>query len=615
MTGRVLDISKFIQPDRRGVQIANTWITWDMLRQNKKDAWQEVRKYVYATDTRTTTNSKLPWKNTTTIPKICQIRDNLNSNYLATMFPKRKNIVWQADNMDSNTRAKRDAITNYMCYVLGQKRFKNEFKKLVMDYIDYGNAFAMVDWVDERVEVEDEGKLQVGYVGPVVKRFSPLDVVMNPIAENFENSPVIVRSLISMGEVKDLLEKLSTPDTKEAYQELYDYLKSYRNTVKSYTGDVSIKDEYLRVDGFTDYRQYLGSNYCEILTFYGDLYDEETDTLLKNHVVVIADRHKELSCKPNPSFFGKPNIYHVGWRPRQDNLWAMGPLDNLIGMQYRLDHLENLKADIWDQIAFPLVKIKGMVDDFEWGPFARVYTSEEGDVELMHPDATVLQTGSEMAQLMSLMEEMAGSPKEAMGFRTPGEKTKYEVQRLENAASRIFQNKISQFEEQFVEEILNGMLELAKRKVTGNMLISVMDEEFKIQTFLNLTSEDITGQGRVKPIAARHFAEQAETLQNITQFYQSGVGQDPAIQQHISGIGLAKIIFDELLDLKDYSLVQPYIRIAEQADAQRQVNALQEQVSTEAATATGINGDYDKELDQQMPANMMGNIRGMMNGQ
>jgi hypothetical protein len=36
---------------------------------------------------------------------------------------------------------------------------------------------------------------------------------------------------------------------------------------------------------------------------------------------------------------------------------------------------------------------------------------------------------------MNLMEEMAGAPKEAMGFRSPGEKTKYEVQRLESAAS------------------------------------------------------------------------------------------------------------------------------------------------------------------------------------
>jgi hypothetical protein len=41
----------------------------------------------------------------------------------------------------------------------------------------------------------------------------------------------------------------------------------------------------------------------------------------------------------------------------------MGPLDNLVGMQYRIDHLENLKADVFDLIAFPPLKIKGYVED------------------------------------------------------------------------------------------------------------------------------------------------------------------------------------------------------------------------------------------------------------
>jgi len=57
-----------------------------------------------------------------------------------------------------------------------------------------------------------------------------------------------------------------------------------------------------------------------------------------------------------------------------------------------------------------------------------------------------------------------------MGFRSPGEKTKYEVQRLENASARIFQNKINQFEEQIVEPLLNAMLELARRNLADLLL-------------------------------------------------------------------------------------------------------------------------------------------------
>jgi len=90
---------------------------------------EEVRKYVYATDTTQTANWQLPWKNKTTVPKLCQIRDNLYSNYTATMFPQRKFVVWEAAEFDSNSVRKRDAITNYMSWAISQPAFKHEMTK------------------------------------------------------------------------------------------------------------------------------------------------------------------------------------------------------------------------------------------------------------------------------------------------------------------------------------------------------------------------------------------------------------------------------------------------------------------------------------------------------
>jgi hypothetical protein len=188
------------------------------------------------------------------------------------------------------------------------------------------------------------------------------------------------------------------------------------------------------------------------------------------------------------------------------------------------------------------------------------------------------------------MEQMAGAPKEAMGFRSPGEKTKYEVQRLENASGRLFQNKINQFEEQEVEPLLNGMLELARRNMVGATTIKVFDDQFKIASFQTLTVEDITGIGRIKPIAARHFAEQAELVQNLTNLTGSGLWR--SVQLHFSGVKLAKII-EDIFDLKDYEVVTPYIAIAEQADAQKQAQAAEQQMHQQAGTATGLGGDFD----------------------
>jgi hypothetical protein len=344
------------------------------------------------------------------------------------------------------------------------------------------------------------------------------------------------------------------------------------------------------MDGFTSFRNYLQSDYVEILTFYGDIYDNESDTLLENHVITVVDRHKLISKKPNPSYFGIAPIFHSPWRKRQDNLWGMGPLDNLVGMQYRLDHIENMRADVVDLTTYPVQLITGYVEDYLWQPGAKIYASEEGKVELVQPKVEVLNANFELGQLEMKIEEMAGAPKEAMGFRTPGEKTKYEVQRLENAASRVFQNKIKQFEEQIVEPLLNAMLELARRNLTGSTTIKVFDDELKVAAFKQLTVEDITGIGRIRPIAARHFAEQANQVQELTQLASSNIW--PLVQPHFSGIALAKY-FENSLDICDYEMVTPYIGLAEQAEAQKMVNTLQEQVAAHAGTATGRNGDYD----------------------
>ena len=90
MAGKVLALEDLITPDQLGCSIANMWTEWNMKRQFKVSDWEELRKYIYATDTRHTTNSKLEWSNSTTLPKLTQIRDNLYANYIATMFPKRK---------------------------------------------------------------------------------------------------------------------------------------------------------------------------------------------------------------------------------------------------------------------------------------------------------------------------------------------------------------------------------------------------------------------------------------------------------------------------------------------------------------------------------------------
>ena len=170
-----------------------------------------------------------------------------------------------------------------------------------------------------------------------------------------------------------------------------------------------------------------------------------------------------------------------------------------------------------------------------------------------------------------------------MGFRTPGEKTAYEVQTLENGANRIFNNKTAYFEEMFLEPLINDMLEMARRNLNEADSIRVLDDETQAVTFQTITKEDITARGKIRPIGARHFAQNANTLQNLSQFAASPLGANPALMAHFSGKRLAQAV-ETLLGVEKYKIMQPNIGLYEAAEM-RQIQASLDQSHMEEQTA------------------------------
>lgn len=567
MAGKTIDMKLIISPDNVATEIADRWRLWNQQRVGKLEEWKELRNYLFATDTRKTSNSSLPWKNSTTVPKLTQIRDNLHANYMAALFPQNKWMRWTADDKASNDKIKREVIQAYMENKVKQSEFEVTMSKLVLDYIDYGNCFATVDYESNFTELES-GEIIPGYIGPSVVRISPYDIVFNPVAAEFKKSPKIIRSLLTLGEVKKMVEE--NPD-KEYMSKVFDRMIGTRNAIQGYSDSDLHKNDGFIVDGFGSIREYYESDYVEILTFYGDIYDKATNTFLKNRIIKVVDRSYILHDVPNPSWLGTSPIFHVGWRERPDNLYAMGPLDNLVGMQYRIDHLENLRADVFDQIAFPVIKIKGDVEDFDFQPGSRIYCGDEGDVSYLVPDATALAADNQIAMLENRMEQLAGAPREAMGIRTPGEKTAFEVSSLQNAAGRIFQNKTQHFEKIFVEPILNAMLEAARRNMDTSDTIRIFDDQINTIVFETITKEDITAKGKIVPMGARHFAERAQRLQNLQQLWQIKA-QDPSVAVHMSGKEFARILSEEL---GEKNLFGENISIYENYDTQRAAQEVQ----------------------------------------
>lgn len=597
--GTTMDVEDVVSPDQMACSIANQWVEWDILKNAKKTQWEEVQRYIYSTDTTTTSNSKLPWKNKTVLPKLCQIRDNLYANYLASLFPKDDFIEWIGHGRDDQKKKKADLMEAFGEHTIAQNKNKEVLQRLVLDYIDYGNAFAYADWDDDTVITKD-GEEKTGYIGPVYRRISPYDIVFNPIGPDFESAPKIVRSFTTLGALKVQMMKQSQADDHPQMEKIFEYLRYIRHAATTAPKDFKERDAMYKVDGFATFSQYLKSPYCEVLTFYGDYYDVHNDKLYQNAVITVADRHKVIHVQENPAATAKAKIRQVGWRVRQDNLWGMSPLENLVGMQYRIDHIENLKADVFDLIAAPPLMIKGLVEDFEWAPFARIYVGDDGDVKPLAPEGNVLSANLEIDQLERKMEEFAGSPKEAAGFRTPGEKTRYEVQRLENAASRIFYAKTKNFEQFIIEPLLNDGLEITRRKATGRMTLRVFNDQTNAVKFLEIGIDDLAGFGQLRPVAARNFADKAERVQNVNAFFGSVIGQDPEIKAHFSTVAIARM-FEELLDIEDYEVVQPYVRLTEQQEAQSLQNAGQEQIATEAGIPSGLSEDDTSPVSGGIP--------------
>lgn len=580
MKKTVAEINAIISRETLAAQIAQMWDTLNTQRRQWLAEKQELRNYIFATDTTTTSNSSLPWKNKTTLPKLCQIRDNLHANYQSALFPNDDWLKWEAYTEDAALLAKRKVIEAYMKNKVRESNFRTEVSKLLYDYIDYGNVFYDVEFINESTVDPETGERIPGYIGPRLVRISPNDVVFNPLASSFEDSYKITRSIKTLGE---LLEEVDSKPEMAYNEVIVRKADEVRQALGAFTPEDVNKANAFQVDGFGSLSDYYQSNYVEILEFEGSIRDSE-GSLHRNVVITVIDRSYVAREVPIPSWLGKSSKGHCGWRLRPDNLYAMGPLDNLVGMQYRIDHLENLKADAMDLAVLPPLVVAGNVEEFTYAPGEEILAGEGATItELGKNLAGVIAADNQIAVLEAKMEEMAGAPKQAMGIRTPGEKTAFEVQTLEMAASRIFQNKITNFEINILEPALNRMLEIGRRHMDASDLIRVMDDDVGAVEFMTITKADITASGKLRPIGARHFAAQATMVQNFMGFMSSPLGQDEAVKAHLSGKAIARAM-EELLGVEKFGIYQENVRVFEMRDTAALMNAASEDVEVAAAT-------------------------------
>ena len=575
MPVKTFDINHDIETDSLAENISNKWISWINGRQQWEERYRRVLQYLYSSTSDTIYGqASAPWSSNVHIPKLTQLRDVLITYELESLFSLQDYYMFEGFTKDANTIKNRALIRDLMRDILERGNFKKVTEALVADYIDAGNCFAMPVWESEYVE-DPKGFKKLYWEGSKAVRINPLDIVFDPTACNFKDSPKIIRTVLSLGELTVLAEK--DPIMKKGLDKA---LTIRQDIMTAITNGDTIKGDEISIAGFGNWSTYVTSDVVEILTFYGTVYDVVKKELHKNKKITIMDRRVLLKEEDLDPLCGYDFIYKAGYRDRKDILWSMSPLENLLGMQARIDFLENKRSDCYDATVNPIRVIKGNVDMPDaLGPGDEIRMDVDCDVHYLAPDTSILTADTLIDRYEIKMEEFVGSPKEVLGLRTPGEKTMFEVNQLMTAATRIFQRQIRKFEQEIFEPMINAIFQQYIQEKAGQTIqIKTWDSVDNVYRFEEISVDAINNMGKIKVIGSTTYQDRTQIAQALQMLGQNPLFMDEVVRNNFSPTVLGQV-FSFVTGLDRFpDLFKKDERLYEITDQQKLVEELSQQV-------------------------------------
>jgi hypothetical protein len=564
--------------------ITELWMRWDRDKEQAIDGWREVESYRYATSVSDLKYVENSFTHTTHIPVVSTIAQDLEAILLQVVMPHDDWFTYVPMDSFAARKDQRQAIVSYLKNRLSLNGYFEEVAKLRSDLVTYGNCFSQVIHVDESTDDKN------GYVGFKVKRISPYDIAFDPTAANFMSTPKIIREVISLGE----LYKRGRNGTFDP--DIVDRILKERTYSSTHDGNDDKNEQYVP-RGFGTYQQYLTSGYVELLWFYGDIYDSFNNELYEHKMYVVADLEVLLYESDVPTPNGIPHIYHSVWEKLPDNLWGMGPLSNIIGMNYQINHRENSKSEGLDRTIYPdkvwLGDVEEMYDE-DTGQLTYL-APEGGGVQDLPINTQFLNADLHIDRLNHAARQAARLPSDLVGFRSQGEKTLGEVAALTDGGMRGFIDKAGDFERTSLEQHLRAGIELAYENFGSAMKIPNQTDSGFIE-MLTLTKEDLGVNGTLVPKGARRFARKNQLLASLTQVSATPLAQ--IAMTHISGKGAAHLIA-ELLEVQDTGLVEEFAQVLEAGEAQQ---VAQEEERRNAMVA-GQSSIEEEMLNQELDGN------------
>jgi len=541
--------------------ITQLWTQWDASKEKAIHKWREVEAYRYATDTNSLPNAKGAFTHSTHTPVVSAIGQDLEAILLQVVMPHEDWFTFEPMDANAARKEQRKTIVSYLKNRIALNGYVDEVAKLRSDLVTYGNCFSMVRHVNET-----KGD-KAGYVGPKMERISPYDICFDPTATDFASSPKIIREIVTLGE----LARRGQNGVLDS-QTVNKLLETRGNYSPSDAGED--KNEQYTPLGFDTYQQYITSGFIELLWFYGDVYDAFTHELHEGKIVVVADSDTVLLKQDINTATGKPHIFQSVWQKLPDNLWGMGPLENIVGINYQINHRENSKSEGLDRTIYPDKVYQGDVEE--------IYDDETGQVTYLAPEGggvqelaintQFLNADLHIDRLTHAARAAARLPSDLTGFRSQGEKTLGEVAALTDGGMRGFIDKAADFERSSLEKHLGASIELAHDNFGSAFKVPNKSESGFIE-MLNVSKEDLAINGILIPRGAKRFARKNQMLSSLTQLSATPLAQ--LALQHISGKAAANLMA-ELMEVQDTGLFEEFAQIIEQGEAQQIANSVEQ---------------------------------------
>ena len=548
--------------------VTRFWTEKDGIREPSISKWREVEAYRYATDTKSLPGSSGAFTHSTHTPVVSSIAQDLEAILLQVVIPHEDFFTFEPMDANAARLEQRKAIVSYLKNRHALNGYLGELAKLRSDLVTYGNCFSLVHHVDET-----KGE-KAGYVGPKVKRISPYDIVFDPTAVDFITTPKVIREIITLGE---LFRRGKNGDLDEA--KVMKLLKNRGNFASTDAGEE--KNEQYVPRGFGTYQQYIASGFIELLWFYGDVYDSVNFELHEAQMIVVADSTTVLLEEKIKTVSGNAHIFQSVWEKLPDNLWGQGPLENIIGLNYQINHRENSKSEGLDRTIYPDKVYQGDVEE--------IYDDETGQVTYLAPEGggvqeltintQFLNADLHIDRLTHAARAAARLPSDLTGFRSQGEKTLGEVTALTEGGMRGFIDKAADWERTSIEQHLKAEIELAHDNFGAAFKVPNKSESGFIE-MLNISKENLAVDGVLIPRGAKRFARKNQMLATLTQLSATPLAQ--MVLPHTSGKGAARLM-DELLETTDTGLFEEFAGIIEQGEAQQIMNQVEQSNALQSA--------------------------------